>query len=504
MCGIIGIINNKLPLGVIKSFMEQGLMVNSLRGEDSTGTFCVTKNGVTSIYKKIMAGWDFVQLNGTERIFNRENIRFIVGHNRSTTRGSSSDIAHAHPVVQDNIVLVHNGTLSNVYELNSDVEYKLRPIHDSTAIALRLSLDKDPTLALEKLDGSYALAWYDSSTGLFHLARNSERPLFLGQEKEGNGLLFASEPLMLRWLAERNNITLKNGTQELKAGTLITIPLQDNQLIKTKFNIYTRKVYNHGNYQQNNNLPIVYGYATTFVGDTFRATYVGKYIDSLDKKQFLKFKREGDTNWAWVVPEDVAIADGNASGILNPKYPMVEGSMFMLKAVESRLGENNCANKKAQIIAPVSTVHIINNKKEHTADDIIKNFKINQMVEFMVETVRTNNNKNSAYVEGITHDNHEAIVKLYQVDAFTVKEGVFYKSKIQNIITASRVGPYLLLSKDELKEIGKEHIYCAWCTIGLTDTEARQNVRPEIGPGSVLCDDCAETIDYRDPEYRGE
>ena len=200
MCGIIGLISknsNGFYLKEAELFTHM-LQMDTIRGLDSTGVFGVTPQSEIDIVKGNTNGWLFTsckQYSDFEKdIFHKYHI--VIGHNRAATKGTiTSD--NAHPFQEENITLVHNGTIFNQEELDVSVEV------DSHAIAIALS-KADAVNALNKIHGPFALVWFDSKQKTLNLARNNERPLFLLEYQ--NYWCISSEPGLPYWLNGRDGI----------------------------------------------------------------------------------------------------------------------------------------------------------------------------------------------------------------------------------------------------------------------------------------------------------
>lgn len=176
MCGIISIIARKqsgFNYEHTKMF-EELLLLDRLRGEDSTGVFGVDRGGAVGVVKVASYPDHLFACDewGKFRQHSYQNGKIMVGHNRAATKGAIST-ANAHPFHEGNIILVHNGTLRDDYKKTlADREV------DSNAIAAAFT-EKDASEVIPKLNGAFALVWYDLSTGLLNVSRNSERPLSL-------------------------------------------------------------------------------------------------------------------------------------------------------------------------------------------------------------------------------------------------------------------------------------------------------------------------------------
>lgn len=201
MCGLVGISSNNL-VHKDKQFFSNLLYIDQLRGEHSTGVLGVNKKGVPSVYKRALKAADFLQLKGHSAVCLHAD-HLLMGHNRYATVGAKDD-NNAHPFTHGAITLAHNGTLKNKYAVNSD---KRTFDTDSETIAYALSCENYLEV-LERLEGAYALTWFDEEDGTINFARNSERELYLGFV--GNDLVWASEREMLQLVAGHMKKTLKD------------------------------------------------------------------------------------------------------------------------------------------------------------------------------------------------------------------------------------------------------------------------------------------------------
>jgi len=198
MCGIVGMASLSGTTNWLskETWFSKALFVDTLRGDHSTGIFCVPSTSLNEepiIYKKALAGPDFLELEKTkELIMDIDKYSFIVGHNRKATQGGKT-AANAHPFQHKHITLVHNGTLVS---RNGVAGSAVTPV-DSKAICHAMA-EKGSEDLLPKLDGAYALVWYDSINCTLNLARNDERPLHFAFSEDGNNMFFASEPWMIK------------------------------------------------------------------------------------------------------------------------------------------------------------------------------------------------------------------------------------------------------------------------------------------------------------------
>lgn len=489
MCGLVTIINNDLFKPKIKDFVEQALIVNSLRGTDSTGIFSVNKKGECLYYKKVLPGWDFIQLNTTEEVMNVSNIRFVVGHNRSATRGVSTKLEHAHPVLYNGIILVHNGTLNNVFELNRGLSTKESSYHDSTAIAMSIAR-RGPIETLEMLEGAYALIWYNIEEGTLNFARNTERTLYMCQEDKNNGWFAASEAGMLKWLADRNSIGVKQ-IALLKEGLLLTVPLDSKYSIqRIKFKVRETKRFNQ--YPENDDYTRHwwnYGYSPTEKGEVFRAIFLGRQMEKDTGKFFLRFKRPGDSAWGWKVWD---------SKDANNKVNIID-SEHMLKALEERkTGDTN--NKLAEITTEQPNL-ITSRKYSYPPNSSIDKYENNEEVEFIIMdmTPSRKGGGKRVTIRGVTTDDAGVEVRLYNVELekYNISVDNLYKSVVTTKVfkhQGGRTEEYLILNKDSIKECFIEGETCSWCDSSLTAVGGR--VIPELGVNAALCGQCLKLYNH--------
>jgi predicted glutamine amidotransferase len=203
MCGIIGALNKGTTgfgANETKAFSDL-MFMNTLRGMDSSGVILVDQEGNVDVAKDVMAGTWFTGIDEYDKIVEKKAYKegkFLVGHNRKATIGKIN-IDNAHPfVVKDELILVHNGSLTSHKNL-ADKE------SDSHSIAIHLhenyKEDLGPTFA--EIFGAYALVWYDVRTNKANIIRNSQRPLWMCETSLS--WWFASEPYMLWAALERNN-----------------------------------------------------------------------------------------------------------------------------------------------------------------------------------------------------------------------------------------------------------------------------------------------------------
>lgn len=223
MCGLIGVATkNNFGFSHGESKVAQELLfMDTLRGEDSTGVCLVKNTGEVSVVKKatwapaFMCSKAFQELDAE----GYKKGKVFMGHNRKATVGDVTS-ENAHPfIVNDEFVLMHNGSLPTHKHL-ADTKV------DSEAIAIYLhehwkddDTSEDKAKVLAKISGAWCLVFYDLRTEKLNIVRNSQRPMNFAVH---NGtLVWASDEHMLKTGLSRNGMP----SQEIKvlpAYTLLT------------------------------------------------------------------------------------------------------------------------------------------------------------------------------------------------------------------------------------------------------------------------------------------
>jgi glucosamine 6-phosphate synthetase-like amidotransferase/phosphosugar isomerase protein len=155
----------------------------------------------------------------------KKGIHTLMGHTRHFTLGSPSVYENNHPVVSGSIVAVHNGRVSNHNDLVRLSGVERIGLVDSFAIPALLSADLSadhPTELLELVEGCAAIAWMDANdAGVLHLARLSERPMFVGWTKRDD-LVMSSTKSTLELTGRLNKVHIRKIT-EIKEGTYLRV-----------------------------------------------------------------------------------------------------------------------------------------------------------------------------------------------------------------------------------------------------------------------------------------
>lgn len=216
MCGLVGMMSKRkigLSHDEINAFKDL-LTIDVLRGKDSTGVFSVARRELQlfKVATHPMNAYDTKEWKEFETTARRDS-RILVGHNRAATRGTVNS-NNAHPFLENNICLVHNGTLFNHAHLNKDSEV------DSHAIAVALSKNTNVDEVINSIYGAFALIWFNADTNEVIFTRNKERPLFYAENNDM--VAIGSEYLPLFYALGRNKIDPKELIKEVPVDEIFT------------------------------------------------------------------------------------------------------------------------------------------------------------------------------------------------------------------------------------------------------------------------------------------
>lgn len=206
MCGLVGMVTKSRNgfSGANMDLMDHLLFMDQLRGPDSTGVFMVNNLGNVSIIKEASHATNFLRTQEYKNV--RQDAIYngwaMIGHNRKATRGNIND-ANAHPFwVEEDLVLVHNGTMWGDHKHLADVEV------DSAAIAHILAGEEDVEKAMQKINAAYALIWYNIKKKQLNFLRNADRPLHWCETQDA--FVVSSESEILEFACARTNTRILN------------------------------------------------------------------------------------------------------------------------------------------------------------------------------------------------------------------------------------------------------------------------------------------------------
>ena len=198
MCGLVGMAGDLTP--VEEKAFRTLLILDSLRGEDSTGIATVSKH--TGDIRIAKALGDPFQLFDTLRFESamKPISKALIGHNRYATSGGVK-LRNAHPFEMPTLVGVHNGTLTNKYNLLDHTKFTV----DSENLYHHID-QKGLQSAIDTAQGAWALVWWDKVEETLNFLRNKERALYFCNSEKDGVLFWASEPWMLNVALARHSI----------------------------------------------------------------------------------------------------------------------------------------------------------------------------------------------------------------------------------------------------------------------------------------------------------
>lgn len=274
MCGIHGTISTSSSYrSFLSRFMEQAFVANSLRGMDSSGVFQVTNKKKAYYHKLALPGPLFVE-NKMAKLFMSEagSSPVTVGHVRHATAGKVN-VDNSHPFIgykNDGSVLigVHNGTLTGwSYRPGA----KLFDVDSDWAISRIADEGAD---AFEDFTGSYAFVWWtEAAPDVVYMARNKERPLHFVLSKDRETMMFCSEPGMLAWLIERNQIPAEDEIYVIEEDKLYAFDIGGKTISWSKSNLpsYKYSSSSGSNYSSSSSVNTSCSYTTSNTSSTGNA-----------------------------------------------------------------------------------------------------------------------------------------------------------------------------------------------------------------------------------------
>lgn len=237
MCGIAGcyLLDSTLKVD-LDAMLTTMLESIEHRGGDATGYVAVGPEGVNEWQKAACGAGDF----NRHRRPVPKGTRTILAHTRWATQGLPAFVENNHPLRRGSFYAIHNGHVSNDYELFQLASRERYGQVDSEAIPARLaSLGKLGGLSkvMTEIDGAAAVAAVDESKpNELAVARGFSSPLYVLRTKRI--MLFGStyETVKLAYTKHVGKLG-KAKVEQVKQGTLLHVI--DGKVKRSSFTPYS-------------------------------------------------------------------------------------------------------------------------------------------------------------------------------------------------------------------------------------------------------------------------
>ena len=185
MCGIAGIYAGSQPVNLQE--VEAVWVAIADRGTHAAGfAFRWADSDSDIVFKRASSSRELVK----QKVFSKKvggNLAYALLHTRFTTQGSTANNGNNHPIVGHDIILTHNGVISN-----DDLifrELNVNRLHQVDTECINAGLrHKNTQWITEKVQGSMSIAWVDTTQNQqeVHLITNGRNPLVIGRTVEGH------------------------------------------------------------------------------------------------------------------------------------------------------------------------------------------------------------------------------------------------------------------------------------------------------------------------------
>lgn len=214
MCGLAGMAGNGIINQDLRVFKDL-LYLASLRGEDATGVMIANThkpNNEYAIVKEKVPSPQFIakhqsmKQGGCLSMVGGSNL--YMGHARYGTVGLNTQ-DNAHPFDTPKLVGMHNGTLEEwdywwdeTGRGRTDSEMMFEDMSTKGILKVLQSFSNPRS--------AFAITVYDKTTRKLILARNDQRPLYVGMCKNAGVMYWASEFYALHMAADRNDTKIES------------------------------------------------------------------------------------------------------------------------------------------------------------------------------------------------------------------------------------------------------------------------------------------------------
>lgn len=222
MCGIFGFIikpDTKYPIKNILESLESIALLSESRGKDSAG-IAIRKagdqgidviKGDLPISQLIKSDAFKTEINNSLSGYNNGEGFAAFGHARLVTNGTQLNDVNNQPVLKDDMLIIHNGIITNVdalWQQNQDLKRTYSIDTEIIPALLRREFNKTTDLALacnnafSCLEGTYSVAIMFHDLDQFVIATNNGSLYYITDNQ--NFITFASEGFFLKQLKEES------------------------------------------------------------------------------------------------------------------------------------------------------------------------------------------------------------------------------------------------------------------------------------------------------------
>ncbi len=202
MCGISGAYSPHMSAKDVEVFKKL-LIINQLRGEDSTGVLRVNTGKQIQMMRGLGDSSQFLRTDAAKQFVNIEtNPMLLLGHCRKATVGAINK-KNIHPFSFQHVIGVMNGTFRGTFD-NSD---KFSTDTEAIYFNINKSIDEtgDFVTGLQNsmvYSPEYALAFVDRKNSTLNFIKNTKRPLHFTYVNNRKTLVWSSDSEHLEFIVE--------------------------------------------------------------------------------------------------------------------------------------------------------------------------------------------------------------------------------------------------------------------------------------------------------------
>ena len=228
MCGIFGIsITNKSQFAAaeVQAAVKKLFQLSESRGREAAGLAIMGREKI-SVFKSNIPASEMLRDSRYQNFFQsamrdiwcddtlEKTPLTIIGHSRLVTTGSHHSSVNNQPLISGSCVGVHNGIIVNYNDLEGEFpDIERNAVVDSELIfsLLHYFFSQTGTLlgaskkVFEVLEGAASIAALFGQTNGFLLATNTGS-IYYSKNRQGNGLVFASEGFIVNKLLQNRKI----------------------------------------------------------------------------------------------------------------------------------------------------------------------------------------------------------------------------------------------------------------------------------------------------------